>query len=154
MELEIDDLHFVSFPCHCSDTYTSSSTSGDVISGSTSIQGSSSKNNLAGADAVSAEGFTFGCFNISIRCQLQLISNAGKQTAEVITLFNLVIATVSRKAIRRIDPQFLYRCQKGRQMSSFSAACSYPGVDPIAAAMALPDSSDRAYGVCNQVLRR
>ena len=59
MELEIDDLHFVSFPCHCSDTNTNAST-GDVISGSTSIQGSSSKNNLVSADSVNAEGFTFG----------------------------------------------------------------------------------------------
>ena len=60
--MEIDDLHFVSFPCHCSDTNTNISSSGDIISAS--IQGSSSKNNLAGADAANVEGaFIYG-YNI------------------------------------------------------------------------------------------
>ena len=55
--------------------------------------------------------------------------------------------------MRKIDPTFLYRCQRGRQMSAFSASCSLPSADPIAAAMALPDSTN-ANGICSQVLKR
>lgn len=66
-----------------------------------------------------------------------------EKAPDVISMFNIVIATISGQAMQRINKNFLYKCQ--------CKYLSHCGEDPIAAALGLRLYS---YGICKQSLRR
>jgi hypothetical protein len=65
------------------------------------------------------------------------------QHRAVTTLFNVVIAKISYKAMKRINVSFSYRCQLKHS--------SLPGCNPISAALGM--SKDN-FGICNSVLKK
>lgn len=100
MELTIDDLRYISFPCPCSD---------------------------------------------------ELSTDTSSQTAtDVITLFNVVIATVRDSAIKKLESLPSSNPNRKDQRSLFSKNDT-AGSDPVAAALGLRNN---AKAVCPNALRR
>lgn len=67
----------------------------------------------------------------------------GNAITESITMFNVIFALVTTKAMNRAIPNFLYKCQ--------SKYFSTPGTDPVASAMGLRHD---LFGICCTVLRK
>ncbi len=116
LEVSIDDLCFVSYPCQCqrlsyNDTSSVTDSSGMMAAGSFSA--------------------------------LSPIVIGNAQSEEVITMFNVIITSVSHKAMLKINPDFSYKCQY--------KFASMPGSDPIAAAIGVTSQN---YGLCKQTIRR
>jgi hypothetical protein len=100
LELTIDDLHYISFPCPCSD---------------------------------------------------ELSADTSSQTAtDVITLFNVVIATVRDSAIKRLESIPSSDSQTRDHRSLFSKN-DIAGSDPVASALGLRSN---AKAVCPNAVRR
>ncbi len=59
------------------------------------------------------------------------------------SMFNIVIVSITGRAMRRINRDFMFKCQY--------RGLSPAGSDPVAAALAL---RDRSFGVCTASLRR
>ena len=124
LEISVDDLCFVSYPCQCQGlTYNDTGTDND--STSNCLTGLSSSPTLSPAmspvNSINTNNFP----------------------GEVITMFNVIITSVSSKAMRQIIPDFEFKCQ-------FKFA-SMPGSDPVAAALGL---RCQTYGICKQTMRR
>ena len=64
----------------------------------------------------------------------------------MLILFNIIITKISRKAMKKMNSSFTYKCQQ-RQ------SC-FPGTDPIAKIMAVREREDSLYGICSQVIKR
>lgn len=101
LELTIDDLHYISFPCPCS----------DELSTDTSIQ----------------------------------------TTTDVITLFNVVIATVRESAMRKLESISNAESKRSNKKKNVFSKYEASGSDPVAAALGLQSN---AQTVCPAVLRR
>jgi hypothetical protein len=118
LEISIDDLCFVSYPCQC--------------------QGLAYEGMVLESDMSSTTGNPLGISPI-----LTPINVPSNGAGEVITMFNVIITSVSSKAMHKINSDFVFKCQY-----KFASA---PGCDPVAAALGLRSQS---YGVCKQTLRR
>ena len=103
LEISIDDLNFVSYPCQC--------------------QGSSYDEASIHDDNPTSNGGGAGLMSNT----LSPIAVGGCQSGEVITMFNLIVTSVSHKAMLKINPAFAYKCQY--------KFASTPGSDPVAAAI-------------------
>lgn len=124
LEVTIDDIHFLSFPCqNSSDEHTHRSTgSEDGLLSHASFDLSSGQDNATSTNN-----------NIGHK------DSSGTQ----VVMFNIVVAMVSIKGIKNFFPEFVHKCQ-----AKYSCA---PGVDPIAAALGIRNDF---YGICRQVLKR
>ena len=118
LEISIDDLNFVSYPCQC--------------------QGSSYDE-----ASVHDDNSISGGFGGSLSNALSPVAVAGSQSGEVITMFNLIVTSVSHKAMLKINPAFAYKCQY--------KFASTPGSDPVAAAIGV---NNQCYGLCKQTIKR
>ena len=101
MELTIDDLHYISFPCPCSDELST--------------------------DA------------------------GGETTTDVITLFNVVIATVRESAMKRVESSLSANSKINDQRKSLFSKFETAGTDPVAAALGLRGNGK---AVSSSALRR
>jgi hypothetical protein len=72
-----------------------------------------------------------------------VISTTTSSTGEAITMFNIIVTSVSAKAMRRMNADFAYKCQ-------FRGIC-VPGADPLAASIGL---RSHGYGICHQTIVR
>lgn len=128
LEISIDDLCFISYPCQCHGlTYDEAASSGN----------GGSEAGLPGASA----NTTLGPLNSPIG--LYTAQSGGNSSGEVITMFNVIVTCVSSKAMRKINPEFVFKC-----MYKYA---SKPGTDPIASALGLRNQS---YGICRETIRR
>lgn len=136
LELSIEEFNFVSFPCQCPnlvsegiETSTTSSATGDVgltnssTVGNTTCVVDNGPNTTAG-DATAS-------------------TTAAPSGLEVITMFNVIITSVSSQAMRKIDPEFYFKCQY--------ESTGIPGADPVAAALGI---HGHTFGICKQSIRR
>lgn len=119
LELTIDDLHFISFPCPCTAAAVSDATL--------------STNNTTGQQSG----------DVSIADTQSMGSGVLGSSGYTLSMFNIVVVSVTAKAMRKINPNLLFKCQHRGVASA--------GSDPIAAAHAL---RDRPYGVCTASLKR
>ena len=119
LEISIDDLNFVSYPCQCQGSASDDASVND--SNTTNIVGSGSLQNNP----------------------LSPIALGTSQSAEVITMFNIIVTSVSHKAMLKINPDFVYKCKY--------KFVSTPGSDPVAAAIGV---NMQSYGLCKQSIRR
>jgi hypothetical protein len=117
LEITIDDLCFYSYPCQC--------------------QG------LAYEGAAAENDITTNAPSASPTPMVSPAPVTGTNPAEVITMFNVIITTISAKAMRKINPDFEFKCH-------FQFA-SLPGTDPVASALGLRTQSN---GLCRNTLRR
>lgn len=101
MELTIDDLHYISFPCPCSDELST-----DV---------------------------------------------GGETTTDVITLFNVVIATVRESAMKKVESALSANSKINDQRKSLFSKFETAGSDPVAAALGLRGNGK---AVSSSALRR
>lgn len=70
-------------------------------------------------------------------------SSSGTELYYVISMFNIVIVSVTGKAMKKINPSIPYRCQLRHS--------GLPGTDPVAVALGLREA---CCGVCSQSLQR
>ncbi len=119
LDFSIGDLHFISLPCTC-----------PLASPATPSHDEAQHKEKSYAEAVT--GMPPSVVNPDVQIERDLISS-----------FNIVIATISRKAMAEIQRDFIYKCQ--------SKCCTLPGEDPIAAAMGL---RTKLTGVCNSSIKR
>lgn len=124
LEISIDDLCFISYPCQCHGlAYDEANGNGNASS------------------EVGANGaYNQGSVN-PLSSPIGLHSS--QSGSEVITMFNVIITSVSSKAMRKINPEFVFKCQY--------KFASTPGADPIASALGLRAQS---YGICRETIRR
>eukprot|EP00981_Chlorochromonas_danica_P002800 scaffold539_cov187-Ochromonas_danica.AAC.21 len=126
-ELAIDDLHFLSYPCSpkkttfpsLSETENTNNKVEEEKTKKTEISSSSSGGGGGGA------------------------SSSQSQTEDILSQFNIVIATISGEAMAKVNRNFLYKCQ-----------CRYyghPGEDPMSLLLGLRQFS---YGICTPTLKR
>ncbi len=80
----------------------------------------------------------------SITTALSTLEDEVEGGKDVISVFNIVIATVSGNLMKKIYPNYAYKCQQMK-------FTSIPGEDPIAAAMGLRQYT---YGLCRESLKR
>jgi len=122
LELAIGDLHLISLPFNL---------------------GSQSPDNTT---SNTAADLSIGDYqdNASITTSYSNIEDDGDSTKDIVSMFNIVIATVSGNLMRQIYPNYSYKCQQHKYTS-------IPGEDPMAAAMGLRQYT---YGSCRQSLRR
>eukprot|EP01032_Pedospumella_encystans_P018954 gene18954-21562_t len=119
LEISIDDLNFVSYPCQCQGSASDDASVND--SNSTNIVAAGSLQNNP----------------------LSPVALGTSQSAEVITMFNIIVTSVSHKAMLKINPDFVYKCKY--------KFVSTPGSDPVAAAIGV---NMQSYGLCKQSIRR
>ena len=119
LEISIDDLNFVSYPCQCQGSASDDASVND--SNTTNIVAAGSLQNNP----------------------LSPIALGTSQSAEVITMFNIIVTSVSHKAMLKINPDFVYKCKY--------KFVSTPGSDPVAAAIGV---NMQSYGLCKQSIRR
>lgn len=123
-ELAIDDLHFLSYPCSPKKTtFPSTSLAETEDTTNKTEEGKMKKTEISSTGATS--------------------SSSQSQTEDILSQFNIVIATISGEAMARVNRNFLYKCQ-----------CRYyghPGEDPMSLLLGLRQFS---YGICTPTLKR
>jgi len=119
LEISIDDLNFVSYPCQCQGSASDEISTNDTAASNTATTGSLQNNPLSP------------------------VALGTSQSAEVITMFNIIVTSVSHKAMLKINPDFVYKCKY--------KFVSTPGSDPVAAAIGV---NTQSYGLCKQSIRR
>lgn len=126
LEISIDDLNFISYPCPCQGLSYDDMNLSNIPANEAGA--------LNGGGALGVLGSPMG---------LPASQNGSCNSGEVITMFNVIITSVSCKAMRKINPDFAFKCQY--------KFASTPGADPIASALGLRAQS---YGICRETIRR
>ena len=140
LEISIDDLCFVSYPCQCHGLeYDDAQFDSDVATNG--FASSPSPVSSMAQTATAATSTTTTTANSATTAASSSSSTgSGRDT---ITMFNVIITSVSSTAMKKINPNFEFKCQH--------KSASVPGIDPVAAALGLRAQS---YGICKQTIRR
>lgn len=128
LELAIEDLHLICLPYNASTQQPANATEGCALDCNITAP----LTNLDHQDTA------------SITTAFSTLEDEVEGGKDVISVFNIVIATVSGSLMKKIYPNYAYKCQQMK-------FTSIPGEDPVAAAMGLRQYT---YGLCRESLKR